>query len=240
MTGMRCCGLLLILLMLTACSQRDGLAPVVEVKWRDANLHVQQHIVERGETLYAIAFRYDQDYRQLAVANHLASPYTLYVGQVIYLNHKHQSVYSTPRTTQLAPMYSSNRTVSTKLPRNTSGWLWPIKGQVLATFQPKQGKKGIDIRGEKGALVHASSAGTVAYAGSGLAGYGNLIIIKHNHQFLTAYSNNARNLVKEGQHIKAGQPIAEVGVVNRRYWGMHFEIRKAGKPVNPLDYLQRG
>ena len=86
----------------------------------------------------------------------------------------------------------------------------------------------------------AASSGVVAYAGSGQAGYGNLIIIKHDNQYLTAYGNNLRNLVREGQHIQTGQAIAEIGVVDRRYWGVHFEIRQAGKPVNPLNYLQKG
>ena len=88
--------------------------------------------------------------------------------------------------------------------------------------------------------MHASSSGVVAYAGSGLAGYGNLIIIKHNNEFLTAYGNNARNLVREGQRVSSGQIIAEAGVIERKYYGVHFEIRKRGVPVNPLNYLQKG
>ena len=110
---------------------------------------------------------------------------------------------------------------------------------MVATFVPQQGKKGIDIAGSKGQKIQAAAGGVVAYAGSGLSGYGNLIIIKHNNQYLTAYGNKLRNLVKEGQHIRAGQTIAEMGVVDRRYWGVHFEIRKAGIPVNPLSYLKK-
>lgn len=115
-----------------------------------------------------------------------------------------------------------------------------MNGRVATRFIPQQGKKGIDIAGRKGEKIRAASSGVVAYAGNGLSGYGNLIIVKHNNQFLTAYGNNLRNLVKEGQKVKAGQIIAEMGVIDRRFWGVHFEIRRAGRPVNPLNYLGRG
>ena len=121
-----------------------------------------------------------------------------------------------------------------------SGWLWPVRGRVVTSFIPDQGKKGINIASKKGEKVHAASGGIVAYAGSGLSGYGNLIIIKHNNEYLTAYGNNVRNIVAEGQHVKTGQVIAEVGVMDHQYWGVHFEIRKRGIPVNPLNYLQKG
>lgn len=124
--------------------------------------------------------------------------------------------------------------------RSPSGWLWPVSGRVVTSFVPEQGKKGINIASRKGEKVIAAAAGVVAYAGSGLAGYGNLIIIKHNYGYLTAYGNNSKIMVSEGQHVKAGQIIAEVGVVDRKYTGVHFEIRKSGIPVNPLNYLQKG
>ena len=111
---------------------------------------------------------------------------------------------------------------------------------MVTGFIPAQGKKGINIACRKEDKVRAASSGVVAYAGSGLAGYGNLIIIKHNNEYLTAYGNNARNLVSEGQRVNSGQIIAVAGMVDHKYWGVHFEIRKAGKPVNPLIYLQKG
>lgn len=236
------------LFVLCSCTQREGLAPVVEVKWRTAHSHAKRHVVERGETLYAIAFRYDQDYQQLAIANHLHRPYTLRVGQVLSLqtatipekailprrNRLHTTTYAKP------VWHNRNQAIKTNVSQRNLGWLWPIHGKVVAAYAPQQGKKGIDIAGRKGEKIHASSGGVVAYAGSGLAGYGNLIIIKHDNQYLTAYGNNLRNLVREGQRIRTGQTIAEIGVVDRRYWGVHFEIRKAGKPVNPLNYLKNG
>jgi lipoprotein NlpD len=100
-------------------------------------------------------------------------------------------------------------------------------------------RKGIDIAGRKGDKVYAAQSGIVAYAGSGLANYGNLIIIKHPNNYLTAYGNNARNLVKEGQYVNSGQVIAEMGIINHQYYGLHFEIRQQGKPLNPLLFLRR-
>ena len=122
----------------------------------------------------------------------------------------------------------------------SGGWIWPATGRVVATFSLAQGRKGIDIAGKKGEKIRAVSGGVVAYAGNGIERYGNLIMIKHNQQCLTAYGNNMRNLVHEGQHVTAGQVIAEMGVVDRRFWGVHFEMRQGGKPVNPLHYLKKG
>lgn len=239
--------LLFIFTLLTACSSREDLAPVSELRWRSPYSKYQKtHTVQRGETLYAIAFRYDTDFRKLALLNHIAPPYALRVGQVLNLQginpRAPQRPAYTPRyvppTAYKAPerkIYSPAQNIP-----SSSGWIWPVHGHVSTSFLPDQGKKGINIACIKGEKVRASASGVVAYAGSGLAGYGNLIIIKHNNQYLTAYGNNTRNLVKEGQRVNSGQVIAEVGVIDRKYWGVHFEIRKVGIPVNPLNYLQKG
>lgn len=220
----------LILLSLVACGGREDLAPVVELNWRTANARASQYVVKRGDTLYAIAFRYDRDYRELAAANHLPSPYSLRVGQVIYFNNQHR--------TRPQPRFIRQPAPARRLFWNRSTWTWPAHGRVVANFVPSQNKKGIDIAGKKGDNIYAAKNGVVAYAGTGLAGYGNLIIIKHDNQFLTAYGNNERNLVREGQSIRAGQVIAEMGRIDRRFWGVHFEIRQSGKPVNPVNYLK--
>ncbi len=240
----------LVWFSLAGCGQRDGLAPVTELNWRSANARPTQYVVFRGDTLYAIAFRYDKDYRELAEANHIRSPYSLRVGQVIRIQPAYQSTPPQPKSRAYRPTWVKPQTYTQKqaatqatytrpmMSWRTSRWLWPAHGKIVANFVPAQGKKGLDIAGAKGDKIYAASNGTVAYAGSGLAGYGNLIIIKHDNQFLTAYGNNARNLVSEGQTIHAGQVIADMGVVDRRFFGVHFEIRQAGKPVNPLNYLQ--
>ena len=233
--------------ILVGCGGRNTLAPVSEVRWQPYSKYQQRHIVRRGETLYAIAFRYDTDYRTLAQFNHLRPPYALRVGQVINIQSRpitrRPARPITPRRGYSRPPARVKEHVvySPRSPiRSSSGWLWPVSGRVVTSFIPDQGKKGINIASRKGDKVKAASSGVVAYAGSGLTGYGNLIIIKHNNEYLTAYGNNARNLVREGQSVQQGQVIAEVGVLDHKYWGVHFEIRKAGKPVNPLNYLQKG
>jgi lipoprotein NlpD len=117
-------------------------------------------------------------------------------------------------------------------------WVWPTRGRLLRSFQSSgRGKKGIDIGGHEGQPVKAAASGKVVYAGSGLVGYGRLIIIKHNENLLSAYGHNSKLLVSEGEQVRAGQQIAEMGSSGTNRTGLYFEIRKDGKPVNPLQYL---
>jgi len=115
---------------------------------------------------------------------------------------------------------------------------WPIKGRISKNFN-QSNKKGIDIAGKIGQKVRAAEAGKIAYSGEGLLGFGNLIIIKHNDLYLSAYGNNSRLLVKEGEQVKKGQVIAQVGKALSKKAALHFEIRKNGKPVNPLKLLPK-
>lgn len=238
--------IVVVVILLNGCGKRVGLAPVSEISWHPLSQNQSTHTVRSGETLYAIAFRYDTDYRRLAQLNHLHAPYSLRVGQVLNVRglgrvrrpvtpRNAYASYPRPAKPAVRAIYSPKSRLYSR-----SGWLWPVNGRVAATFMPQDGRKGINIACKKDEKVHASSSGVVAYAGSGLTGYGNLIIIKHNNQYLTAYGNNARNLVSEGQHVKSGQIIAVAGAIDRKYWGVHFEIRKAGIPVNPLNYLEKG
>ncbi|MBN8738100.1 MAG: hypothetical protein BGP24_02830 [Lysobacterales bacterium 69-70] len=115
-------------------------------------------------------------------------------------------------------------------------WRWPAVGKVVGTFVAgDQTRQGVDIAGSAGANVSAAADGTVVYSGNGLLGYGELVIVKHSTSFLSAYGHNRKRLVKEGDTVKAGQVIAEMGGSNREM--LHFEIRRNGKPVNPLEYL---
>lgn len=119
-------------------------------------------------------------------------------------------------------------------------WLWPVQGKVIRTFSNSYtGSRGIDIAGKLGEPIHATASGKVVYCGSGLPGYGLLIIIKHNDDFLSAYAHNSKTLVKEGELVRAGQTIALMGKSGTSHVMLHFEIRKAGKPVDPLDYLPK-
>ena len=116
-------------------------------------------------------------------------------------------------------------------------WLWPASGKIITGFSDTGNLKGIDIAGKAGQPVVASAAGKVVYAGTGLRGYGKLVIVKHNNTFLSAYAHNRDLLVKEGQQVTRGQKIAEMGNTDSDEVKLHFEIRRLGKPVDPLKYL---
>jgi lipoprotein NlpD len=120
------------------------------------------------------------------------------------------------------------------------GWKWPAKGKVIGRFLANNSQnKGIDIAGELGESVNAGAAGTVVYAGKGLRGYGNLVIIKHDSKFLSAYAHTSLILVREKEKIKAGQIIAEIGSTGTDRVKLHFEIRRNGRPVDPLQFLPK-
>ncbi len=126
------------------------------------------------------------------------------------------------------------------LPSSRLRWDWPAKGVLLSAFHAdSEGRKGIDIGGKRGQPVRAAAAGKVVYSGSGLSGYGRLIIIKHNKEFLSAYAHNRKLIASEGQWVDKGQEIALMGNSGTDRVQLHFEIRKHGKPVNPLQYLPR-
>ena len=163
-------------LFLCSCGERQELAPVVELNWQAVNSNAKRHRVVRGETLYSIAFRYDQDYRQLATLNHLSSSYTVRVGQVLQLQPSAKPakvVFYQSKPVQYArpARYATRPTQVNRFSRQGSGWLWPVHGRVVAIYAPQQGKKGIDIAGKKGEKIRAASSGVVAYAGSWLSGY---------------------------------------------------------------------
>ena len=115
--------------------------------------------------------------------------------------------------------------------------MWPAKGKVVGQFSDSANLKGIDIAGTMGEPVYASAAGKVVYAGSGLRGYGKLIIIKHNATYLSAYAHNSALLVKEGQEVARGQEIAQMGNTDADKVMLHFEIRRYGKPMDPEKFL---
>jgi lipoprotein NlpD len=118
------------------------------------------------------------------------------------------------------------------------GWLWPVSGQIVRQFSPQNElSKGIDIAARIGTSIKSSRSGSVVYAGNGLKGYGNLIIVRHDDVYLSAYAHNRKILVKEGHLVKQGQRIAELGSSGTQSPKLHFEIRKHGKPINPLTLL---
>ena len=133
-----------------------------------------------------------------------------------------------------------NELPKTRFSQKISRWQWPVKGKVIAHFSSKvQGNKGLDIAGRRGTKIRATASGKVVYTGSALRGYGKLVIIKHNDDYLSAYAHNDKILVKEQQQIKAGDIIAKMGDTDAQRVMLHFEVRFRGKSVDPLKYLPK-
>jgi len=240
--------------LLTACAADRSLAPVDSKRTSRPSVPPGFYKVRSGDTLFKIAFQYGQDYKQLARWNRIRRPYTIYVGQKIRLRpsksikaNKKQSTrekqLAKKRATQKRRQPAVKSRTQSK-PRKTAKstgklkWRWPTKGKVIKRFSSRAtGRNGIDIAGKSGQPVKAAEGGRVVYAGGGLLGYGKLIIIKHNDTFLSAYAHNRRILVKEGDNVKPGQRIGEMGKTGTDGIKLHFEIRRNGRPVNPQRYL---
>ena len=151
-----------------------------------------------------------------------------------------ETVAVAPPPSPPAPRVEPPRDASAATPVDEDaklGWMWPATGKLVTGFSDTANLKGIDIAGKEGQPVVASAAGKVVYAGTGLRGYGKLVIIKHNASYLSAYAHNREILVKEGQQVPKGQKIAEMGSTDSDSVKLHFEIRRQGKPVDPLKYL---
>ena len=203
------------------------------------------YVVKKGDTLYSIGFRSGHGYQKLALWNDIRPPYTVMVGQKIKLFKAASSktvkdVKSSGKTQGKRRNSSQKKSIFSNDNKNLLKlhWQWPINGRIVKNFS-QSGSKGIDISGQLGQSVRAAEAGKVVYSGNGLIGYGNLLIIKHNEMYLSAYANNSRLLVSEGQVISKSQVVAEVGKVGSGQPALHFEIRKNGKPVNPVNYLPK-
>ncbi|WP_087462530.1 peptidoglycan DD-metalloendopeptidase family protein [Oleiphilus messinensis] len=240
--------ILVVLLLLWGCNSTD----IYQDQNFNPPVYFGTHVVRKGDSMYSIAWRYGRDYVELANANGIAAPYVIQVGQKIRLDLKGSLEKSElkPEVTKRKPKLTKNnkQTNANKgkiKPKVTSKkvdsgivWQWPHVGPVIARYSVAGNvNKGIDIAGKPGEPVLSAAAGEVVYAGSGLLGYGKLIIINHNDQYLSAYAHNRRILVKEGQKIRAGAKIAELGSTGTNRPKLHFEIRKKGNPVDPLRYL---
>ena len=260
------------------------------------------YVVQKGDTLYAIALNQGVSQKDLAEWNNIQDPGSLHVGQQLYLSPPADQAqpslfslsesglqskpgatpglegrqalntdklkngprafkvpYSEQSLAQLKGLADAPATVipviakvnpapeksietapapSEAQPARADdgvGWIWPTKGKLLEGFS--ETSKGIDIAGKPGQAVTAAAAGKVVYSGAGLKGYGKLVIIKHNNTYLSAYAHNNKILVKEGETVTKGQKIAEMGNTDTDLVKLHFEIRKNGKPVDPLKHL---
>jgi len=199
------------------------------------------HEVQAGETVYSIAWRYGLDQRDLANWNGLDSNGLIFPGQKLRLSPSDGAVSGRSASRKEPDVRPSTTSVAAAKPaQKVSGWQWPTPGTVIAEYgESAKTQSGIQIGGRVRQPVVAAAAGEVVYSGSGLPGYGQLLIIKHNSDFLSAYGHNESLLVGEGDRVKTGQRIARMGVGPGKRPSLHFEIRRHGEPVDPTKYLPR-
>ena len=217
------------------------------------------YTVKPGDTLIRIGLDTGQNWRDIGRWSNLENPNLIEVGQVLRVAPPVETSAvvvrpvtsgaasaAAPATVSRDPVAAASAAKPSSAPptlpassavtEDDIAWIWPAQGQVLAGFDEAK-NKGLDIAGKAGDTVVASADGRVVYAGAGLRGYGNLIILKHNNTFLTAYAHNQTLLVKEDQSVRKGQKIAEMGNSDADRVKLHFEIRRQGKPVDPAKYL---
>ena len=249
--------LIIWMIVITACTG-GAMVPVTDLTAPKGRYSAR--IVGEGDTLYMIAWEAGLDYRALAEWNQLREPFLMTVGQRLRLTEPRNFDKVKPgkarivvTASKVGKVSGSSLNISKVNPKNevsnannganadqrgwTSQWSWPADGEVIQGFTGTQGSNGIDIAGQDGNPIRASAAGKVVYAGSGLRGYGKLLILQHDEVFLSAYAHNRRILVEEGRLVKRGQTIAEMGDTDASSPRLHFEIRLNGKPVDPLGYL---
>ncbi len=277
------------LLFLFSCSSPGGRAPVYDVKSNKGALNngggtyiasgksikkgQKKYVVQKGDTLYSIAWRADMAVNTLIERNNLKKPYIIRKGQVLKLHRDTSKVVVSSSnkakntagscTVQTCKQnnkievvkkstkaYSAND-VDEKVTKKKSinqqdsnnkvaDWQWPSKGKLTKTFaNSPQGMKGISISNVRGTPIYAAAKGKVVYAGSGLRGYGKLIIIKHNYDYLSAYAHNDKLIIKENEQVKMGQKIAVMGDSDTDSVRLHFDIRYRGKSVDPMRYLPK-
>jgi lipoprotein NlpD len=200
-------------------------------------------VVQRGQNVYRIATENGLTALDLALWNDIPPPYTIHPGQRLRLYPGGQrgvaATATPPGASSKSRAPAPAKPVPIAIPATSNvAWRWPADGGVIQTYASGDPtRQGIDIAGKAGQPVRAAADGVVVYSGSGLVGYGELVIVKHNDQWLSAYGHNRARLVNEGQLVKAGQQIAEMGRSGASRDMLHFEIRYNGKPVDPQQYL---
>ncbi len=229
----------LVSTVLAGCASRTSKAPVTDMTGGSMAPAVGgTYIVRPGDTLYKISQANNVDVVTLARLNNINDPSQLRVGQVLRLDSAGSApavpgvAKPTPITpvTPVEPASAARASDAAKI-----NWGWPASGKIIQSFNPNT--KGIDIAGAPGEPVHAAADGKVMYAGNGVRGLGNLILLGHSDGFITAYAHNQSLLVKTGQQIKKGAKIAAIGQTDTTSPRLHFEVRRRGTPVNPLSYL---
>jgi lipoprotein NlpD len=220
--------------------------------------------VKSGDSIYNISWAFGVDHLDIAEWSEIKAPYKLSPGQVIYLSKPGVKttglgVDSSSSASASSAQAANQPLIATSLPetpgaptpvaqtstaakvsfaKNPGKWNWPAEGKLVGKFSPGEGSNGIQISGASGSAVKATASGEVVYVGEGLRGYGKLIILKHSEQYLSAYAHNQDLMVKEGEVINSAQQIATMGNSGTQSTMLHFEIRKDGKPVDPLKFLK--
>jgi murein DD-endopeptidase MepM/ murein hydrolase activator NlpD len=196
------------------------------LKAKEARQRGDAYIVKKGDTLYSISLEYEINYLDIAKWNKISKPYKIKVGDSILIK----------------PSVERKKIVYFKkdIEEKNLKWTWPHRGRILKDFNLSEiGKKGIDIEGSEGDSIISASDGTVVYAGDGIKGYGNLIIIKHSNSLLSAYAHNKELLVNEGSRIKKGDRIAILGSTDAQRPMLHFQLRKNGISIDPKSLLPK-
>lgn len=196
------------------------------------------YTVKRGDTLYKISRQTGTSVSELARLNGISPPYTIEVGQRLRYNSTSKTSSSKGATKTAKVVPSSAVPQSSWPPVGQRCWRWPTAGKVVMGYTTSEGgNKGIDIAGPRGQAVYAAGAGKVVYAGNQLRGYGNLIMIKHSEEYITAYAHNDTILVNNGESVKIGQKIATMGSTDSDSVRLHFQLRYKATAIDPLRYL---
>lgn len=192
---------------------------------RGAKVPTEYYLINQGDTLFGIAWRYGLDMQDLAVWNGILDPHRILAGDRI----------------RLKPPVGMNITrvrPPEATPQGQIGWIWPTRGKVIREFIPnKPGHQGLKIQGLRGQPIHAVRGGTVAYVGVGISGYGRMVIIRHENRIFSAYGYLDKALVHEGQTVRQGQKIATMGISTQGMAALHFEMRQHGPSVNPYGFI---
>lgn len=234
-----------VLAVLAGCGTRGTRAPVTDMSASSGQAATGTYVVRAGDTLYKIAQAHGTDVGTLVRLNNISDPTQLRIGQVLRLDGA-TPVPSQPSSvataqpsvapaTPVTPVTPPPATAARASDANLVNWGWPASGKIIQGFN--KNTKGIDISGNPGDPVVAAADGKVMYAGNGVRGLGNLVLVEHSSGFITAYAHNQQLLVKSGDQVRKGARIALLGQSDTTSPRLHFEIRKGGVPVNPLSYL---
>jgi len=255
--------LLAVVILIAGCATQGNVP--IDDRATPPSRRINTHVVEQGDTLYSIAWRYEKDFRELARINRIPEPYVIFIGQRLKLSGSavergtvsstgssgstatpSRPVATTTRVNTASVPSSSTATSSTAIPSvpsgvpdNVSDWIWPLDGRVVMAFGSSELVRGITLDTERTVDVKAAADGVVVYAGSGVRGYGNFLILKHSDLYLSAYAYNSELLAEESDRVVQGQRIARSGKDIEGDPRLYFEIRRDGKPVDPIRYLPK-